>query len=538
MEQASDRVERAPSSQDGGSERRSERARHAGESAHRGGGGGRRIPAGLLLLGLVWLLSGLVGIGDARAADDQRVEALEQKLEDLSREIERMKTSPPEASAASTSPTAAEDPATEPEVADGGARVDELEEKVDVLTEELGRLESIFVVPEEVALDSFSGLGPAASQVYKRDRGLSIGGYGEIRLRRFENKEDDDKGDVFDGLRQVLYVGYKFNENWVFNSELEFEHAGTSGGGSVSTEFATIDFLWRDELNARAGIVLVPMGFVNEIHEPTFFFGAERPEVERQILPSTWREAGGGVFGTIADRVQYRAYVINGFDGSGFSAAGLRGGRQKASRAISNDFAFVGRVDVDAAPGLRVGGSVYVGQSGQEQDFTSAIDDVTRDLPDALTTIYEFHAQYKGYGLSLRGLWTEAFIDEAGNLSRTLDRGFTDAGGGVRALTDPGQSIAQRMRGWYVEAAYDVMPLLKPGTRMSLEPYVRWEDYDTQHEVASGFRRNQARDIELLVAGVQFKPIPQIVFKLDYRHFDPDGGDRADELQGLVGYVF
>lgn len=500
--------------------------------------GRSRVP----LLGiLVWLLAGVVGIEDARAADDQRIEVLEQKLEELTREIERMKTSPPEEDTSAGTPPVADSQPTEPRVAEsaeGEARVDELEEKVDVLTEELGRLESIFVVPEEIALDSFSGLGPAASKVYKRDRGLSIGGYGEIRLRRFENKEDDDRGDVFDGLRQVLYVGYKFNENWVFNSELEFEHAGTSGGGSVSTEFATIDFLWRDELNARAGIVLVPMGFVNEIHEPTFFFGAERPEVERQILPSTWREAGGGVFGTVADRVHYRAYVINGFDGSEFDAGGLRDGRQKASRALSNDFAFVGRVDVDAAPGLLVGGSVYVGQSGQEQDFTSAIDDVNRDLPDALTTIYELHAQYKGYGLSLRGLWTEAFIDEAGNLSRTLDRGFTDAGGGVRVLTDPTQSIAQRMRGWYVEAAYDVMPLLKPGTRMSLEPYVRWEDYDTQHEVASGFRRNQDLDIELLVAGLQFKPIPQIVFKLDYRHFDPDGGDRADEIQGLVGYVF
>jgi uncharacterized small protein (DUF1192 family) len=511
----------------------------------RRGGLGDSVRSRVPLLGiLVGLFVGLVAIGDVRAADDERIEVLEQKLEELTREIERMKTSPPEGDASAGSPPVADSETAEPRVAEsakGEARVDELEEKVDVLTEELGRLESIFVVPEEIALESFSGLGPAASKVYKRDRGLSIGGYGEIRLRRFENKEDDDRGDVFDGLRQVLYVGYKFNENWVFNSELEFEHAGTSGGGSVSTEFATIDFLWRDELNARAGVVLVPMGFVNEIHEPTFFFGAERPEVERQILPSTWRETGGGIFGTVADRVHYRAYVINGFDGSGFDSGGLRGGRQNASRAVSNDF--VGRVDVDAAPGLLVGGSVYVGQSGQEQSFTSAIDSeiagasVTRDLPDALTTIYELHAQYKGYGLSLRGLWTEAFIDEAGNLSRTLDRGFENVGG-VRTLTDPGQSIAQRMRGWYVEAAYDVMPLLKPGTRMSLEPYVRWEDFDTQHEVASGFRRNQARDIELLVAGIQFKPIPQIVFKLDFRHFDPDGGDRADEIQGLVGYVF
>lgn len=424
------------------------------------------------------------------------------------------------------------EPATEDAIAraddeqEGGGRLEELEEKVEILADEMGRLESIFAVPEELELESLYGLGPAASKVYKRDRGLSIGGYGEVRLRSFHNTDDDDKDDVFDALRAVLYVGYKFDENWVFNSELEFEHAGTgSGDGSVSTEFLTLDYLWRDEVNLRVGLVLVPMGFVNEIHEPTFFFGAERPEVERVILPSTWRENGVGIFGRIADRIEYRAYVINGFEGSKFSSGGLRGGRQKGSKALANDFAFVARVDVDAAPGLVVGGSVYTGQSGQEQDFTGS-DGVSRGLPDALTTIYELHAQYRGYGASLRALWTEAFIDEAGKLSRVLEK-------------SPNKAIAHHMRGWYVEAAYDVLPLFKEDTRMSLEPYFRFEKYNTQRDVSNlGFIRDKSKDLELYIAGLQFKPIPQVVFKLDYRHFDPAKGGRADEVQASMGYVF
>ncbi len=418
-------------------------------------------------------------------------------------------------------------------------RLAEIEEKVEVLTEEVGRLESIFAVPEEVALESFAGLGPAASKVYKRDRGLSIGGYGEVRLRSFVNQEDDNQDDVFDALRAVLYVGYKFNDKWVVNTELEFEHGGTGGGGSVSTEFATVDYLWRDEVNFRAGLVLVPMGFVNEIHEPNFFFGAERPEVERVILPSTWRENGVGIFGTVADRISYRAYVINGFEGSGFSNGGLRGGRQSGSRAISNDFAFVGRVDVDLLPGLQVGGSVYVGQSGQEQSFTSPIDGVGRDLPDAFTTIYELHTQYKGYGLSLRGLFTEAFIDEAASLSRSIDLGFTGTpGAGPRVFT-PGSTagIANRMRGGYAEIGYDVLPLFLE-TKATLEPYFRYEYYNTQHDVSGGYSEDKSKEIDLYVAGLQFKPIPQVVFKVDFRHFDPTNGDKADQIQGLVGYVF
>jgi len=399
-------------------------------------------------------------------------------------------------------------------------RLDRVEAQIEVLTDEVGRLESIFAVPEELALESFSGLGPAASKVYKRDSGVSIGGYGEVRLRSFHDQGDDDRNDIFDGLRAVLYVGYKYNEKWVLNSELEFEHAGTGGGGSVSTEFLTLDYLHRDELNLRVGVLLIPMGFVNEIHEPNFFFGAARPEVERRIMPSTWRENGAGIFGTVAERINYRFYVVNGFDGSGFDAGGLRGGRQKASEALSDDFAFVGRIDVDVLDGLMVGGSVYAGQSGQEQRFDTGVGTPNPLLPDMMTHIYELHAQYKGYGFSFRGLWSEAFVDEAGAFNRITN-----------------ENLASRMQGWYVEGAYDILPLFLD-TRASLEPYFRFEQWDTQHKVPDGFVRDGTQDVDLYVAGLQFKPIPQVVFKLDYRRFDQRDGDRANEIQVLAGYVF
>ena len=412
---------------------------------------------------------------------------------------------------------------TNPAFAEGESdseRLEAVEEKVEALTDEVGRLESIFAVPEELEFESFSGLGPAASKVYKRESGLSIGGYGEVLLRTFHGQGNDDKNDVFDALRAVLYVGYKFNEKWVFNSELEFEHGGTGGGGSVSTEFLTIDYLHSDELNFRAGVLLVPMGFVNEIHEPNFFYGAQRPEVERRIMPSTWRENGAGIFGTVADRVHYRIYVINGFDGSGFDESGLRGGRQKASRALSDDFAFVGRVDVDVTDGLLIGGSVYAGQSGQEQ--RSASDDPIADalLPDMMTHVYEVHAQYKGNGFSFRGLWSEAFVDEAGAFNRIT-----------------GGRVANRMQGWYVEGGYDILPLFCD-TKATLEPFFRFEQWDTQHKTPTGFERDNSQDVNLYVAGLHFRPIPQVVFKVDYRHFDQRGDSRAHEAQALVGYVF
>lgn len=207
--------------------------------------------------------------------------------------------------------------------------------------------------------ETFSGLGPAASKVYGAD-GLSIAGYGEAIYGLNSGGVDQ-----FDALRTVLYVGYHFNDKWVLNTEIEFEHAGTSGGGSSSVEFAYLDYLLRDELNLRAGLMLTPMGFVNESHEATTFLAATRPLTEQRIMPSTWRENGVGVHGDVGD-FSYRAYVMNGFEGSGFTDEGLRGGRQNGSRAKAEDVAFVARADWEGVPGVVVGASAYLGDSGQD----------------------------------------------------------------------------------------------------------------------------------------------------------------------------
>ena len=399
--------------------------------------------------------------------------------------------------------------------------IEALEEKIEVLAEEIADLRSEQAVPDEADPNaSFSGLGPAASKVYRRDRGLSIGGYGDIRFRHFL-KDAGSSQDIFDALRFVLYTGYKFNDWLVLNSEVEFEHGSTSGKGSASVEFLTVDFLLEEEFNIRAGLLLLPMGFLNEVHEPPFYYGAERPEVERQILPSTWRENGVGIFGSIdlgaAGDVGYRMYAVNGFDATGFSSSGLRGGRQKGSKALAEHWAFVGRLDYDMSavvPGLTFGGSVYAGKSGQNQ----------MDIPDTFVSIYELHAQYQGHGLKVRGLFAQAFVDDAGRLSTALGAGATD-------------SVAKEMIGGYAEIGYDVLPLVFE-SEMSLEPFFRYEHLDTQHEVASGFTKDLVRDYDLLVVGLSFKPIPQVVIKMDYRDFRAKRGSIADEFQASIGFVF
>jgi hypothetical protein len=388
---------------------------------------------------------------------------------------------------------------------DVGARLTELERRNAELE---GRIAALADEQESFSLaglvppagDSVYGLGPSASKVYGAE-GLSLGGYGEALYQR-RNGEVTDVADI---LRIVLYMGYRFDEHWVFNSEIEFEHSD-----EVGVEFAYLDYLWREAMNFRMGLVLIPMGFVNELHEPPTFLGATRPETERRILPSTWREIGVGAFGD-AGPMSYRAYVVNGFDASGYTDAGLRGGRQNGGQALAEDIAVVGRADWTATPGFLAGGSLYFGNAGQEQ----------AGLESTTTTIGELHAEYRARGLWMRGLYAMAQVDDVAELNAA--NGFTGA-----------DSVGEELVGQYVEAGYDVMTLLAPGSAHAVSPYVRWESFDTQEEVPSGFAADPANDQDILTAGLNWRPRPNLVFKAEYQDFD----ELEDGWNVAMGFSF
>ncbi len=419
-------------------------------------------------------------------------------------------------------------------------RIAELERTVAALSEELARTRVGVAVPED-SLTSAWGFGPAASKVYGRDRGLSIGGYGE----GFYTNYVSDQGHGLpcgsqpcktlnraDMLRAVLYAGYRFNENIVFNSEIEFEHATTestqsSGGGSVSVEFAALDFFWRPDLNFRTGLLLLPVGFLNLMHEPPFYYGVNRPDVERQLIPSTWRENGAGIFGKLGETVQYTTYAVNGMNAKGFNSSGIRGGRQNGNRALADDIAFVGRLDWDPMPELLLGASVYAGNSGQDQRVS--IGGSNTELPTTPTVLWETHAQYESRGLHLRGLFTMTHLGDAGSLTQDLR---------ASNVIGPSVAVAEGLLGGYGEVAYDVLPLLFPGTERFVAPFYRFEWYDTQWNMPSGFSADETKEIMVHTVGLQFEPIPNVVLKFDYRNRSAKQGQIPDEVNLGFGYVF
>jgi hypothetical protein len=406
------------------------------------------------------------------------------------------------------------------------AAIAELRRQIEAITREIEELR----LGEEVMVEADTGvygLGPAASKVYRVGQGVSIGGYGETLYENFSTEREDGtasrKTDQVDFLRAVFYVGYKFDDRFLFNSEIELEHATTDLAGSVSVEFAYLDYRISDAIGARAGVLLVPMGFLNELHEPPIFLGTERTETERQIIPTTWRENGLGVFGEIGS-FAYRAYLVSSFDAigvsgaSGYGASGLRGARQKGSKAIAEDFAAVARVDYQSLSGLLVGSSVYVGNAGQ-----GAVSPLDSTTIDATTVIWEGHLQYKARGFDLRGLFALAQISDAEQINAA--KGLVGS-----------ESVGERLVGWYVQAGYDVLQRARTGHQ--LIPYVRFEQLDTQDEVPAGFVANPANDRRILSIGAAWKPITNVVVKADYQIHTNEADRGVSQANVALAYLF
>ncbi len=445
---------------------------------------------------------------DRTETQDERIERLERKLQSVTQELQELKTEG---------------------VPD--ARLQSIEEKLSVLAEEIDNIKSASVVPEPTYEEAY-GAAPAASKVYLKDKGLSIGGYGELLVGQVR----EDENNIVDAQRVVLYFGYKFTDRIIFNSELEFEHATTESNkdgqdGSVSVEFALLDFLLLPELNLRGGLLLAPFGIINEVHEPTTFFGVFRPAVETQIIPTTWRENGLGVFGDIdlqnAGTINYRAYVMNSFDARGFRAANNRSLRVRGTRALFNDVAFVSRVQYDPIPYVSIAGSIFLGNTGQNQRVNDPESPFNGQKVKGFFQMYEGDVQFQYRGVEARGLFVYTTLDDAAEINA------------LNGLTGD-NSVGNEQWGYYLVGAYNVLSLTSFSSQYAqyLAPFVRWEQYDTQAKVPSGFERNPANDRSDLTVGLNYKPIPNVVVKAEYQWLDNNADESRNQFNFGLGYVF
>src|SRR5687767_10038390 len=240
----------------------------------------------------------------------------------------------------------------------------------------------------------------------------SLSGYMEMHLNKVQ-----DQPTAFDLHRFVLMIGHSFSDRLKFWSEVEIEHAfveveGGEETGEVAIEQAFIDLIVNRRFNVRAGVVLMPVGIVNERHEPPTFHGVERTFVDTVIVPTTWRDTGVGAFGDLGRGFSYRAYAVPGLDATGFTAEeGIKDGRQQGGLADASDPAVTGRLEYRHA-GFTAGGSVWTGGSGFGL--------IRLDIETPTVTVGSLDARYRRGRHELRGQWSVVNIGGAGDLNRAL----------------------------------------------------------------------------------------------------------------------
>jgi len=373
------------------------------------------------------------------------------------------------------------------------------------LTDEVARLKTGSSVPELQNL-SFMGMGAAASKVYFSKTPLSIGGYGEIV---YQDPRGGSAGNTSDVYRIVPYISYRFSDKIIFNSEIEFEHVNT-----VAVEFAYLDFMLMPELAIRAGHLLVPVGMTNLKHEPNYFYTVSRPEIETELIPSTWHENGVMLFGETGP-IRYHLGVVNGFRAALAPSAAnsqrwIRSFRQSGSQAQTEDLGYVARLEWIPDTNLEVGASYYVGDSGQL---------LTDTLGGARIQIWEAHARWAYRGLEMDALYA------GGTLK---DIAFTPA------QTLPGEEVA----GYYATLAYDVLQGRASGG--ALKVFTRYSTYDlnkkAQSEATGG--RDKSLDREIWSFGVNYFPDPNVVIKANYDSRDNAAAGYDDRFELGLGLVF
>ena len=319
----------------------------------------------------------------------------------------------------------------------------------------------------------------------------SIGGYGEMHLNFNESADDE-----IDFHRWVLFLNHEFTDNIRLVSELEIEHSlsGAGKNGEVELEQAYIDFGLSNGFSVKGGLFLLPIGIINETHEPTTFFGAERNNVEKEIIPTTWWEGGAAVTKKFEESgVQLDLAVHSGlnvpFDGK--DAFRIRSGRQKVSEANANEWATTGRVRYTGIPGLEIASSVQYQSDITPTSFSEKND----------AWLGEAHIDFRRGGFGMRALATYWKVNGTTPEALGLDEQW----------------------GYYLEPSYTFT--MANGSKLGF--FTRYSRLD------SALGESTQWD-----AGLNFWPIDNVVLKADYSHIDHDDGDDEQSINLGIGYHF
>ena len=357
-----------------------------------------------------------------------------------------------------------------------------------------------------------------SQRIIANNEGLYIGGYGQIDMN-LKSEEGIHHNAKLDVHRLVTFLGYNFNDRVSFVSEIEYEHVV-----EVYVEQAFLNYKLKDNMSLQAGLMLIPMGIQNLYHEPPTYNGVERPNVDKYIVPTTWREMGVGISGNLEEySINYQAMLVNGFngynDGGVFSGkSGLRSGRQKGAESYMTQPDFAGRLAYYGMPGWNLGASIYSGESEtslyNELDLDDASAVASADSSKIGIQMFGFDARYTNGPIQARAQYILADLEN------------TSA---YNAYTD--KDLGSVMMGYYLEGGYNLLE--NRDTNNELIAFVRYENYNTHHEVAEGTTANLAYNRTERTLGLMYKIAQGAAFKADYQYLGNESLDEDKEQINL-----
>ena len=368
------------------------------------------------------------------------------------------------------------------------AELQDLKQTVQLLLQRIEQLENQqqeIVVAQETIVERVEN--SAASQLAQWAEKTTVGGYGELHWNNTNKKKEVDLH------RFVLFFGHQFTDDLRFFSELEVEHsiAGDGKDGEVELEQAYIEYDINDQHRVLGGQFLIPVGIINETHEPDTFYGVERNNVEKRIIPATWWEAGVMFSGELGGGFGYDLAVHSGLK---TDDANIRSGRQKVSKADAFDGAVTGRIKYTGIAGLELAATVQ-----HQGDITQS----DGALDEAEGLLFETHLVYENGPFGLRALYAQWDID--GDEAKALGRDEQD--------------------GWYIEPSYKI--------NRSWGLFARHSVWDTE---AGGNGDSEFKQLDL---GVNYWPQENVVIKFDWMDQDaPSGSTDEDGFNVGIGYQF
>ncbi len=347
-----------------------------------------------------------------------------------------------------------------------------------------------------------------AEKLLATDGKITIGGYAQVDYnQQFSN--DRRYNGILDIHRFVMLFGFNFDSRTQFITEIEYEHVT-----EVYIEQAFLNYRILPWLNFRGGLLLIPMGIINEYHEPPTYNGVERPLLDYVIAPSTWRELGFGFTGNFYQSdIRYQLYLVNGFNGYDtkgiVTGRGLRSGRQRGANSYISAPNLSARVEFYGIRGLNVGLSGYFGDTQSRLyhnlDKNNATWVARADSSVVGIAMVGADARYTLKGLQLRGQYYYTSFSNTQAYNQ-----FTSVAG-LR------NDVGNAMMGYYLEAAYNVFQPFQ-NIRTGLIPFIRYEEYNTHHRVDVLTQRKDTYHNRVWIGGLGWKITEGAVLKADLQY--------------------